>query len=50
MRLLGLDPFPVQAVLARLAPGVNGVVAEASAAASGPLRGKCEPVPVAGIN
>jgi urease accessory protein len=36
VRLLGLDPFAVQALLARLAPEVEGVVAESAGAARGP--------------
>ena len=36
MRLLGLDPFAVQAMLARLAPGVDECAADAAAAAAGP--------------
>jgi urease accessory protein len=36
VRLLGLDPFAVQAMLARLAPGVDECAADAAAAAAGP--------------
>jgi urease accessory protein len=36
VRLLGLDPFAVQAMLARLAPGVDECAAAAAAAAAGP--------------
>ena len=36
VRLLGLDPFAVAAMLARLAPGVDGCAAAATAAAAGP--------------
>ena len=36
VRLLGLDPFAVQALLARLAPGVDECAAVAAAAAAGP--------------
>ena len=37
VRLLGLDPFAVQAMLARLAPGVDECAASAAAAAAGPV-------------
>ncbi|MGW1228383.1 urease accessory protein UreF [Streptomyces sp. NPDC002530] len=37
VRLLSLDPFEATAVLARLAPEVDGVAARAAAAALGPL-------------
>jgi urease accessory protein len=36
VRLLGLDPFAVAAMLARLAPGVDECAAAAAAAAAGP--------------
>jgi urease accessory protein len=36
VRLLGLDPFAVNAVLVRLGPALEAVVAEAVAAAAGP--------------
>jgi urease accessory protein len=36
VRLLGLDPFAVQATLARLAPGIDECAAAAAAAAAGP--------------
>ena len=36
VRLLGLDPFAVQAMLGRLAPGVDECAADAAAAAAGP--------------
>ncbi len=40
VRLLGLDPFAVQALLARLAPGVDEcAAAAAAAAAAGPPSG-----------
>jgi urease accessory protein len=39
VRLLGLDPFAVQALLARLAPGVDECAAAAAAAAAGPPSG-----------
>ncbi len=37
VRLLGLDPFAVQATLARLAPGIDECAAAAAAAAAGPV-------------
>jgi urease accessory protein len=36
VRLLGLDPFAVQAMLARLAPEIDGCAARAARAAAGP--------------
>jgi urease accessory protein len=39
VRLLGLDPFAVQAMLARLAPAVDACAAEAALAAAGPVAG-----------
>jgi urease accessory protein len=39
VRLLGLDPFAVNAVLVRLGPELDAVVAEAVAAAAGPPSG-----------
>jgi urease accessory protein len=37
VRLLGLDPFAVQATLARLAPGIDECAAAGAAAAAGPV-------------
>jgi urease accessory protein len=37
IRLLGLDPFAVHALLARLAPAIEAVATEGAAAALGPL-------------
>ena len=36
MRLLGLDPFAVQAMLARLAPGIDDCAAAAARSAAQP--------------
>jgi len=36
VRLLGLDPFAVQAMLARLAPGIDACAASAAQLAAGP--------------